>query len=179
MRTLKLGAFGRAHVWLDQLPTFAHHISKMISYEIVANSSESVRGSTVVIEAFVPVGGMAYYGLLGFEYIPQDIKKLLVSISCGESGQRLHREIAGSVEEVFLGLPEAYVQSVIDQVRESSRKLSSGVLKCHYSTYGVYGSSSFFFGKLTKACLTIMSLDEELSGEQPLSLILDDLIKNI
>lgn len=131
---------------------------------LVAN--ELPRSAELVsLEAFVPRGAHAQYGLLGLRYTPITAEALSVKVSGLEGpNEKWRGALAGLADDVHVGLPDEYAQAVFEGLLEAADG-PPGTLEVIEAAHGLAGSSGAFFRRLAlAACATLWTADDDLSS---------------
>lgn len=161
MRTLQLTPLAKARVWSGEKMTGGFKAEGVIT----GSAEQSFAGwpsSNVVVglEALLPRGARAEYGLLGLEFMPDDLGRLQMAVPySGMAGTAWPDALAGKLDEVRLGLPKEYASAVLASLSSAVEgRAPSGVLRIVDAAHGLVGSSPNFFGKLTRAAVELVLL---------------------
>lgn len=155
-----------AKVRISRAPRFGE-MSTQTQIERVTGADSTPRPESFIsLEAFVPRGAMAQYGLLGIRYKPiasQELR-LRAGVLAG-SVARWDWALANRTDDVRFGLLSEYVSFVMDGLLDSQVR-SPGELSVIEAAHGAVGSSGSFFKKLALAAGTILWMsDGELESE--------------
>lgn len=178
LRTLQLTPLAKARVWFGETLTSGFVTEGVITRTTGAagkkNAGGPSRSVVVGVEALLPRGARAEYGLLGLEFLPDDLVRLQIEVpSSGMAGISWPDALAGKLDEVRLGLPKEYASAVLDTLSSAVEgRLPSGTLRIVEAAHGLVGSSPSFFGKLTRAGLELALLSEsEVTDDHLVSLL--------
>lgn len=144
--------------------------SGSVSCHVEGDAQAKLSTSNVTVEAFVPRGAFAQYGLLGlvFDERPGTVLDIDVPYST-ESGMPWTDSLAQRVDEVRMGLPFEYAESILLAATSfASHRLPPGRLAVVDAAHGLVGSSAELFRRLTLATLSLMQSgsreDEEVKA---------------
>ncbi|WP_437952615.1 hypothetical protein WME98_19285 [Sorangium sp. So ce296] len=174
MRIVQLTPLAKARVWVSESATFGVEFTGAISGSFVAARTASPEHAAVTVEALVPRGAMAEYGLVGldFQSIPSETSRVEVGCSVSE-GMRWDKSIAATIDDVRLGLSEEYSQAVCQALSSAATtKLGPGVLRLVEAAHGAVGSSPSFFAKLSFAAVELMFVDVSDASDELLAELL-------
>lgn len=126
--------------------------------EVEADPAASIAMTRVTLEAFVPLGAMAQYGLLGVCFEPTGDKVLRIEVPySNEAGGSWPDSLAEGVDDVRLGLPSEFAKVVLDAAADSaSRRFPPGSLRIVEAAHGMVGSSPNFFRRVIICVLELM-----------------------
>ena len=178
MRTLSWG-LRKARIWLDEVPDWMYQPSEVItrSSDVSRSGRSAIR--ECAIELFVPTGAMAYYGALGATFTPQNKGVFTVRIPISKDGGKLLKTaLAGKMDEVHIGLPEEYVEGILENFLrvDTVQQLGAGTLLVCEAAYGNIGSSVWFFGVLSRTLSKLFLLEDvSLPDEAFIELIRSEL----
>jgi hypothetical protein len=142
MRHFHLRRHAEARVWQDEAPPFA-----------------TGGGTSVAIELFVPLGGMAAYGLLGATLVASGQPTVTVAAM---AVQPWNDSVAHVVDTVSTGLEPEFVDTVLQAGRESLPLVPAGrslVYDC--AACGQAGSSVWLFRRLAIAVAHLAGRDAD------------------
>ena len=123
-----------------------------------------------LVEAYVPRGARADYGLLGLEFAPGPAAIEVIVPYSGPHGATLTDSLAGQIDDVRVGLPEEYAEAVLDALCAAAVSLPSGVLRVCAAAHGRVGSSPKFFARLAAAVVSLMSEGDEDARQATITL---------
>jgi hypothetical protein len=168
---IQLTKFAKARVsWQPQV-NLRFQADGVLSRDVLGQSARSPR--FVSIEALVPRGGKADFGLLGISYEPRDAAGLRIEVRYANAhGARWSSSLAATIDEVGIGLPKVYAEAVLDGFSESSQQPPCGVLVLVEAAHGLVGSSPDFFRKIARACMGVLLLAEPPEADEALAAIL-------
>lgn len=161
MKTLQLTPFVKTRVWYGEKMTGGFEAQAVITGSAGQNSAGWPSGNVVVgLEALLPRGARAEYGLLGLEFLPDNLGRLQMEVPySGMTGVAWPDALAGKLDEVRLGLPKEYASAVYASLSSAVEgRVPSGVLRIVDAAHGLVGSSPSFFGKLTRAAVELVLL---------------------
>ncbi len=123
MRTLELGKYQRARVWIGELPNVACPPVKTLTHTIVADSELQHGLRLAAVELLIVTGPRSIYGLLGGQWKPDATGELSIEISISGANERLLVDnLAMKGDEVRVGLPAEYANANCEGSRlESSQ----------------------------------------------------------
>jgi hypothetical protein len=162
MRTLKLGKYRRARVWIGELPDTAYPAISVIKHSVQANGIAPKGLVLAAIEDCVPVTARGeLYGLLGGTFEPDTTDALRVDVCASTANERLLLDnLSIKNDEVRVGLPAEYVQGVVSGVslaRAELKTLFAGKLTIHCAAHGAIGSCNSFYRYLTAILLKLIN----------------------
>lgn len=183
---LELSRYKRAHLWIDELPDAQsvsfHEVSKVIE----AKGFTTVKSQQVAVEIAITTGPRTLYGLLGGEFIPRldgecviqvlvsSVDDLLmndsqITVSDIQGKQTANLELQShaqirettltlSSDQVLIGLPDEYVEAVLEGVLSQGACLPAGVLRINRAAHSLIGSNEMTFAKLGCALVRLLGL---------------------
>jgi hypothetical protein len=154
---LQLTPYATARIWYGGgAPSFTPTDSLRI--EVDAALEAILKKPRIALEAFVPRGAMAQYGLLGVEFDSPRDSRLVVEAACSTGSQRRWADsLASPIDDVWLGLPLEYAQPTLDALAEAAKgRLPPGRLRVVEAAHGKVGSSPVFFRRLASCLVEIM-----------------------
>jgi hypothetical protein len=164
---VQLTKFAKARISWQRQVDLHFRADGVLSREVVGQAARSPR--FVSIEALVPRGARADYGLLGISYEPRDAAGLRIEVGYGDAqGERWPSSLAETIDEVRTGLPKEYAQAVLDGFLEASRQPPNGVLVLVEAAHGLAGSSPDFFRKIAAAGVGLLLLADAPKGVEAL-----------
>ncbi len=155
---------GKARVWLQELPHCLYSVSQVLKCDIAAEESQEAGGRCAGIEVFLHRGGYCPYGLLGGLFVPAVSESVTLQVGISTSnGQVMDNTLAGLIDQVKIGLPFAYAESVLLGAASVSAlsHLGSGTLLFDCAAHGEVGSSPHIFHRLAAIVTQLISLDPE------------------
>ena len=175
-KTLELGKYRKARVWLDQLPTtiFSPELVTQVNLPIVGRIAHAV--SMVAIELSIPVGPRAMYGLLGARFESKQAGDLVVRIgSTSSEGAILSDNIAINSDVVRTGLPHEYLNGVSKGIQLANLELArigAGVLTINCAAYAKVSSCESVYTQVTRMLASLLSADDNNWSDEALIVIL-------
>jgi hypothetical protein len=167
MRNIQLASGGRVRVWIaGGVALYTGETSLRATIDSHAKTSLSLSG--VTIEALIPRGARAQYGMVGATFEPTRATATRVEVPySADAGGRWSESIAAQIDDVRIGLPSEYASAVFDAIVCGGKGgLPDGHLKVAFAAHGMVGSSPEFFAKLTTCVLDMMRVgcpgDDEL-----------------
>lgn len=157
MIQLNLNAYARARLWdSSELPD----LGGLPVVEHILRASENAKPSkNIAIEVAVPRGGVTSFGLLGATFEPARAASLTMTVL--SDGDRVFPDaLAPSPERAVFGLPQEYVNSVVNGFLKGAALLADipgGSLVFDRAAHGMLGSSCELFRELA-ACVTRLAL---------------------
>ncbi len=107
----------KAHVWLGELPAWEFGKAQVFEQRQDAPDMKYTDTRSAAIELLIHIGGRAYYGALGAEFVPAPVKQLVVQVPVSlDEGQIISNSLAGRLDTVYMGLPQEYLQGVLNGV---------------------------------------------------------------
>ncbi|MEC0128991.1 hypothetical protein [Paenibacillus pabuli] len=164
-----LGKFRKVVLWKNELPSHpkeADHeleISLQLTKPIVSENKE------LAVELKLPRNS-SYYALLGLEFTPNQTSELRIKIKIKNSSDDLYDSELELNEEIYLGIPSEYANSIINSAKEVLLESSwqhSGSITFTLGAHSLIGSSEAVFSKVTKVLVAL--LENELSLGSSLS----------
>lgn len=157
MRVVQLTPLAKARVWFEGgVSEFAPAGS--IKREVEADPNAFLATTHLTLEAFVPRGARAEFGLLGVKFEREGDRLLQLEVPYSkEANNRWFDSLAVAIDDVRLGLPSEYVPAILDAAVDSgTRRFPPGSIRIVQAAHGLIGSSSEFFQKLTICALELM-----------------------
>ena len=158
MRVFDLGSSCRCRVWIGELPPISFVGERAVSRQIQHVAEYETASFKCAAEIVIPRGARMLYGALGAEFASSArASGLTVEVNvCNESRRRFSDSLIAHMEEVSVGLPSEYVESVFSGAQISQtehRMLSTGTLRFAYAAHGAVSSNAPLFRQLA-SCLT-------------------------
>jgi hypothetical protein len=179
MKTLEFGKHRRARFWVETLPDVVYPFQSTVmrTFSATAESYEVQRA--IAVEIYVPVGPRALYGLLGGRLSPGSSGVLRVEVGISSPSQRLLPDsLAVNSDEVRVGLPAEYAQSVFDGVSLAQSQLITtvaGHLVIDRAAHGAVGSCPLIYRHIAAILVKMLNAknfsfsEEDLLGVLPAS----------
>ncbi|WP_437306062.1 hypothetical protein [Sorangium sp. So ce388] len=158
---IQMTPLAKARLWVSESATSGVAFTEPISGSFVAARPGAPEHPAVTVEALVPRGPLAEYGLLGLAYKSTASGNLCIEVGHSASdGSRWDRSLASAIDDVRLGLPEEYSQAIFQALSSAvGAKLGPGVLRLSEAAHGAIGSSPNFFARLSLAAAELMFID--------------------
>jgi hypothetical protein len=171
--TIQLNAIAKVRIWFGERPTSGFP-AKGVLFGSAASGGDGPHTNPIGIEAFVPRGGMAEYGLLSVEFQPTEGRALQIEVPHSEMGGAPWVDtLAGKVDDVRLGLPQEYAIAVVTSMSSASAgRYRSGVLRVTDAVHGMVGSTPNFFGRLGRAAVELELANEDVRVADRLAAVL-------
>lgn len=159
MKTLQVTPVAKARVWMNERATEGFVAEGILQGSVNPSVGES-KHLTIGVEALLPRGARAEYGLIGFQFVPDALNLLHCEVEySGMHGPSWTDALAGTLDQVRLGLPKEYASAVMDALAYTCRdRMPSGVLRIVDAAHGLVGSSPSMFGRLTTAAVEMALL---------------------
>ena len=173
MRTLELGKYRRARVWIGDLPHVAYAAQKTLIQNFVANRHLIYEPRETAVEILVPLGARSMYGLLGGRYVYDSTSELRVEVSLSSATERPFPEsLATSTDEVRIGLPAEYGAAVLAgiEIAENDAPLTAGRFFVDHAAHGTVGSCIAIYKHLSAVLVKLFNLKEEPSDSDLVAL---------
>ena len=123
------------------------------------------------LEADVPRGGFAEYGLLGMQFEAATEGTLRIEVPYSEGGDRWSEALGAAVDEVRFGLPREYTRAIRDVAStNAARRFPPGVIRIVEAAHGLVESNSRLFGRLA-ACVLELMLDATRGDDDTANLL--------
>jgi hypothetical protein len=156
----------KARIWIGELPDSSYTAVDVLERQLEAHKPEITKQQDAAIEMLIPTGPRALYGLLGASFKPNHSMQLVIQVAITDRVQQLlDWSLAKRVDEVHIGLPMEYSESVFQGVLEGSLS-RSGILRFDQAAHGVVGSNSWMFRHLAKLITQHFTYEEEGLLEQ-------------
>lgn len=177
MRVLELTPLAKARVWLGgSVATFGPEES--LTREVEVDRKASVSLPHLTLEAFVPRGARAEYGMLGVIFQPTGDNVVRVRVPYSElAGDRWRTSLAAAADDVRLGLRSEYANAVLDAAADfSARRFPPGSISVVEAAHGSVGSSADFFRRLTVSVLELMTYEGHRDDEEMTTFLREQLV---
>lgn len=178
MRALRITRFAKARVWIDERATEGYVTRGVIQGSVHAGVGAS-KDRIMGVEALVPRGGLAEYGMIGFRLVSSALDVLQCEVGYSDmSGPSWPDALATRLDNVRIGLPEEYASAVMEALSLACRdRMPPGVLSVVDAAHGLVGSSPSFFSRLTAAAVELALLDgPELQEIQMTKILKESLV---
>ena len=166
MKKLDLDFHSKALVWIGDYPSLIYPAIDVINQDVYTGLSINYGEKRAALEIMLPVGSRVLYGLLGAKFIPNNSGKFSLEVLVSTNSEAVFQQsLAAKLDQVRIGLPSEYSQSVIDGTlhsldQKSLESLGSGVLRFDKAAHGEIGSSNKFFRKIAATVVQLLMLDK-------------------
>ena len=176
MIELRLTPFAKARVWFSRV-TPSLVAGRTVTRSVEGNPASVAQREYLTLEAYVPRGGGAQYGLLGFDYVRGAGSSLHLDVPIADGAcNRWRDSLAAQVDDVRLGLPREFAAPVVDAMAHvAACRFPAGRLSVVEAAHGVVESSPQFFGRVAASALSLMLDGGELEPERLGALLQDSL----
>jgi len=176
MRILQLTPLAKARVWSEHMLTSGFAPDGVLTAPVgrAADSPPTGEPLLVGIEALVPRGPRAEYGLLALSFARHAVGPLEIEVPYSVSeGPVWTASLAGTLDEVRIGLPAPYANAVLEALSPTAvGRLPPGLLRVAEAAHGAVGSSPRFFGKLARAAVELVEVvNSDLPEERLIELL--------
>lgn len=163
----------KARIWLSQLPEIEFS-PKAVEERVLAAGQAAPTSLSVGLELFLARGPMAIYGTLGATFIPAASDGLEIKVGSAEPGASFRGSLAHGFDEVRVGLPSEFVQSVLKGLAEgvSRVQLGSGRLTVRHAAAAKVGSNSWVFERLGLALPVLLTLPPGANWQETLAALI-------
>ena len=173
---ISLEKFPSSNIWIAEKSPVPIMENEKVTFIIDANKSQYLANEATV-EIFKPIGPMAYYGLLGGYFTPNELsKKLIIEVFFEPDLKNTYlNSLAKTSDQVYVGLDKQYVDTILKFLTEKVNVLGSGNLVINKACCGNIGSSISFFKTIASfliQCLTSSNLSNNQSLQDHLNLAL-------
>jgi len=171
MIEINLNNYKKVRIWFEENKVLKDKDSLLFSKEYNTEKNIINSNKRIVAEVLIPCGGRIVYGLLGFNYIPDNSNTLKLNINFHkEPGiYSFNDSLMKNIEPIYIGLNQEYLPAIINRIdlfHNERRLLLSGSLNFCYSAYGEVSSSQWIFFKLTNLLLILLvESNEEITKE--------------
>jgi hypothetical protein len=165
----------RTRVWLGELPDLTYPVVDVLERTLEAGASPSPAVRRVAIEALLPHGARASYGLLGAEFTPRHSGQLVVQVAIsGRTEQRFVESLASRIDDVRVGMLHEYANSVLDGVSltTEARLVGPGLVRFDRAAHGAVGSNQWLFQRLSAAIVRLLAGQPESPSDEDLAELL-------
>ncbi|MBV9614272.1 MAG: hypothetical protein JO031_02310 [Ktedonobacteraceae bacterium] len=171
----------KARVWLNELPSYNYQAIDTIEQKRDFSETKRVTNRECAIELYNPVGPRAYYGAIGASFTPQKTGNFIIQVPVSiDKGPLLDNSLAGKSDEVYIGLPLAYVDGVLSGFISDNtiQQLGSGTLRINNAAHGSIGSSLWLFRVLSRVLSNLFLYENSsVSDEFLIKLISTELLQ--
>jgi len=177
MIELQLTALAKARVWFGRAtPEFV--ASGTVNRRVEGNPTSAARLGDLTLEAYVPRGGRAEYGLLGFHFVRDGANQLQVNVPYTEGGGVPWLDsLAAQVDDVRLELPREFAVPILDAVAGfAAHGFPAGTLTVVEAAHGQVGSSEEFFRRIAVCALSLMLDDSEREPKNMAAFLMEGLM---
>ncbi|WP_157654546.1 hypothetical protein [Burkholderia ubonensis] len=169
MKTINLDKFRKARLWINELPDATYIPAGMFTHSVSVRNRGTIQMQVGAIELFVPLGARSMYGLVGgcFEPIEGDSLSVEIYIS-SSTGRVLPENLAGSNDEVRVGLPAEYVRGIVAGIDAACSRLSgvaTGKLRINCAAHGLIGSSEAIYTEVAAALVRFFHCADENTSD--------------
>jgi hypothetical protein len=172
MQNIKLDHHVQAHVWIDERQQIICPRTETISKELAKGLTKKSPNKRGGLEILMPAGARFFYGLLGAEFIPNDSGSFLLEVLIATNQENIYEQsIASKLDQVRVGLPSEYSQSVIEGAIESLNettlaRFGSGVLTFDQAAHGKVGSSNIFFRHIATTVIQLLMIERSSNTQE-------------
>jgi hypothetical protein len=153
-----LGGFRKGRLWINSLPELTSKVIKVLTSS-VNSENHKWNSKAIALELLLAPREISNYAFLGVKYIPSEDSYLNIEVRVSEyEGALLTDTIALSTDEVHVGIPEEYAETIMATVKDYLKNygLSSGTLLFDLGAHGHVGSSKIIFSKTTKILMSLL-----------------------
>lgn len=160
MKTLQVTPVAKARLWVNERATKGY-LAEGILQDSVSPSVGWSKMLMIGVEALLPRGGRAEYGMIGFQFVPDRLNHLQCEVGFSDmSGPPWTDALAAKLDEVRLGLPKEYAPAVMEALLLTCQdRMPSGFLRVVDAAHGLVGSSPSVFGRLATAAVELALLN--------------------
>lgn len=175
MKILELGKYRRARVWIGELPDAAYPSVKTLAHSVSATTEPHGKRKMAAVELLVVTGPRSLYGMLGGHFTVGPTGRLNVDVRISTANERLFADnLAGTLDEVRVGLPAEYAQAVlagVDLAKGELNALTAGKLSINCAAHGAIGSCEAVFKHLAAILVKLFNSGSvEISDEELIKL---------
>ncbi len=160
MIILDLGEFKRGRLWINEMPNIKMEVTSSFEEVVEVNNYQQWEEKVITLELLLAPRDISNYALLGVKYNPTSTNMLNIQVNATNfNGSILQDNIALLTDEVHMGIPQAYVSSIISTAKEKAKELNfpAGSLIFEIGAHGYVGSSKVAFAILTKVLMGLIS----------------------
>jgi hypothetical protein len=176
MIELNLGSYSRSRIWMNGLSHADYEPESILERRIPVRHSPHSGSRSIMVELFKYVGPRDVYGLLGAGFIPEYSGSLLMRVFASDNtGGVVDWALAGGIDDVHLGLPLQYAQTVLETAVDAAAEetLGPGVLSFDRAAHGLIGSSNAVFRHLTRVIVQLLEPDRQPLTEAELMRLIE------
>lgn len=145
---------------MNELPLIPYP-SRGKKTNVFASNILSVAPCSITVELIIAARMVSNYAFIGLTYDTSVQDNLEVEVEIGyEKGDIVHEVIAIQPEEVRLGIPEEYMDAILDEIRvlseESTIEIPSGKIHIHVGAHGSVASSPVSFRKAIQVLIKLL-----------------------
>ena len=163
----------RARVWIGELPQAVYEGGTVVNQVVEGTREPFGEVRRAAVEFYVPSGPRSMYGLLGAVLSPDQLHRLCVQVNTShELGRWFADSLAGTSDDVRVGLPDEYVGGVLDGIlaaRQQVGNLCSGGLVFSCAAHGERSSNHLIFNHLSRIVVSILNMETDSPSEQTLA----------
>ncbi len=153
----------KGRLWINNLPKIEYTTIDVLKAKIKAEGSTNLVNTQIALELLLP-NEVSNYALLGADFTPNDSDLLTIEVCISKNDDLILSDtIAKPYEEVHVGIPREYAQTIIDTVQKTlndSVEVPSGILRFNCGAHGYIGSSQAIFSKVTRIILVLITCSE-------------------
>lgn len=172
MRILHPTQLATLRVWVGEKRTTGFDARAVLSGSVPPSTRANAveRAISAGVEALVPRGARAEYGLLAVTFVPVTGDSVQIDVPyCTEDGPRWAESLAERLDDVRLGLPPEYAIAALASLSAAAGEhLPSGTLRVAEAAHGRVGSSQRMFARLARATVVLATMadlhDESLEA---------------
>ena len=172
MQDIKLDFHRQARVWIEDRPQAIYPASETLTKNLGSKLTINSRKKRGSLEILIPVGAKFFYGLLGAEFIPNDSGIFSLEVLVSTNHEKIYEQsIASKLDQIRVGLPSEYSESVIDAVikfldKERLTRFGSGVLRFEQAAHSEIGSSNKFFRHIATTVVQLLVADHANNAQE-------------
>lgn len=174
-----LGRFQLGRIWINDVPEIKYKEINKLTSAVEVKEIINMEPCRMALELLLSRRDISNYAFIGVKYIPNKEKNLNISVYVSEDeGEILDDNIAMKSDNVFIGIPNEYAETVLstaNKVIEGLPQFSSGDLEFYIGAHGEVGSSKLSFSKVTELIIKLLVIERE--GIKSLNQI-EELISN-
>lgn len=158
-----LGEFKKGRLWINTSPNIQCKTNNTLKINIETNNVAKIKITNIALEVLLIPRHISNYALLGAKFTPGIGKALQIQVDISQyDGEITKDSIAMPEDEVHVGIPEEYSQTIIETAQKVIKErggLPSGVLEFYVGAHGYVGSSKQIFSKITSVILKLMTIN--------------------
>lgn len=175
MKTFSVG-YGRVRIWIGELPDATYLPIKTYTHKIAAGREPRSIIKQAAIEAYIPVGPRALYGLLGGQFEPDTTGQLTIEVNTSSPKERLFGDnLAPRGKIVRVGMPDEYSCAVLPGVALATDELGqllSGKLLINCAAHEYSASCQLMYSHLTAILVKLFNSTNRDSSDDELKELL-------